>query len=293
MIKMNSLNIMTSILLIMSMIISGCQSSDSLNEHQVHNISSDTKAYGVFIGEDDLDKISSCAEKYDIIVIEGQQFDNEDIKILKTKCQKVYTYLNVGSIEKYRDYYDIFKPCIIGEYENWSDEYWLDVTSETWQEFIADKIASELKEKGFDGFFVDNCDVYYIRNAPEIYNGLVNIIEKLRNLNSDIIINGGDLFVKRLIEDKKEYLIDGINQECVLTTIKDYDNDIFERQSEEEKEYFIEYLNTAKNTGLKVFILEYTSDKIFAEEIKKYCAKNNFTYYISNSIKLETSSENG
>ena len=38
------------------------------------------------------------------------------------KGVKVYTYLNVGSIENFRDYYKKYEYLTIGTYENWEEE---------------------------------------------------------------------------------------------------------------------------------------------------------------------------
>ena len=40
----------------------------------------------------------------------------------------VYGYLNVGSVEFGRSYYDKFKGIRLGRYDGWDGEYWVDVT---------------------------------------------------------------------------------------------------------------------------------------------------------------------
>lgn len=74
-------------------------------------------------------------------------------------------------------------------------------------------LAGELCGKGVDGFFIDNCDVYNQYQTTEIYDALVNIIERLNEYDIDVIINGGNDFVSQLILDGKSGLIDGVNQE--------------------------------------------------------------------------------
>ena len=46
---------------------------------------------------------------------------------------KVYTYLNVGSLEDFRDYYKEYEHLTIGAYENWDEEKWIDVSDKDWQ----------------------------------------------------------------------------------------------------------------------------------------------------------------
>ena len=99
-------------------------------------------------------------------------------------------------------------------------------------------------KKGVDGLFVDNCDVYYVYDESDaLYKGLLNIVKKLDGYGVDVIINGGDTFVTRLIKDKKAGLIDGVNQESVFSRITDYENDVFKSQTAEENKYFRSYLS--------------------------------------------------
>ena len=46
------------------------------------------------------------------------------------------TYLNIGSIENFREYYTTYAELAIGEYEHWEEEQWVDVANPDWQKFI-------------------------------------------------------------------------------------------------------------------------------------------------------------
>ena len=59
--------------------------------------------YGVFLNAD-----ASSLERfkrYDLIVIDAQYFTKKDIESLHQNGTKVYTYLNIGSVENFREYY--------------------------------------------------------------------------------------------------------------------------------------------------------------------------------------------
>ena len=115
------------------------------------------KEYGVFLSID-----SSQIKKlygYRLVVIDAQYFSAKDIRTLHKKGVKVYTYLNVGSIENFRYYYKKYEYLTIGNYENWEEEKWVDVSNKDWQKFMG-KLSKKLLKKGVDGFFIDNCDVY-------------------------------------------------------------------------------------------------------------------------------------
>ena len=80
-----------------------------------------TTEYMVLLGED-----SSIVEKVsdvDVLVIDAAYFCKEEIASLKDKnIGKVYTYLNIGSIENFRSFYEDYENYILGDYENWPEE---------------------------------------------------------------------------------------------------------------------------------------------------------------------------
>ena len=63
-------------------------------------------------------------------------------------------------------------PFTIGEYEDWDNEKWIDVSSEKWQTHIVEA-ADELVDKGVSGLFVDNTDVYYVFHEQKIFSTLL------------------------------------------------------------------------------------------------------------------------
>lgn len=156
-----------------------------------------TKEYGVFIG---MNKNQVLKLKgYDVLVVDAQYLSARNIKRLHKSNKKIYSYLNVGSIENFRPYYSQFKSIILGKYEDWPEESWVDVSSGKWQKFMFEK-GKELRNKGIDGFFVDNADIYYISPKQKIYNGLTTILKSLKTQSTDIIVNGGDAYVLKTIK---------------------------------------------------------------------------------------------
>mgnify|MGYP000897355052 FL=1 len=173
----------------------------------------------------------------------------------------------------------------LSKYKNWDEEEWVDISNEAWQDYIYEK-ATELSDKGVDAFFLDNADVYYHYPKEEIYESLLSILAKLHTLDKDVYINGGDVFVQKAIEEERlGELIKGVNQESVYTAIN-FNNNTFQISSEEDRAYFEEYLTKVKNYGLDVYLLEYTTIEKVKNDIKKYCNKQGFKYYIAKSIEL-------
>ena len=242
------------------------------------------KHYGVFIGmaKEDGMKLNN----YEVLVLEPTEFNKDDIKKLHEKNKKIYAYLNIGSLENYRPYYEEFKDKTLGAYENWKDESWMDVSDKNWQDLIVNNLGKSIADKGFDGFFIDNCDVYYQFPEEKTYGGLCFILKALRKYNLNTIINGGDKFVSKCIDEKNaKDMFDGVNQECVFTDI-DFEHKTYTEKSMEERGYFIKYLEDVKSQGLKVYILEYGANKSMLREIENFCNENGFHFYNAKSLEL-------
>ncbi|MGI6173837.1 MAG: endo alpha-1,4 polygalactosaminidase [Christensenellales bacterium] len=242
--------------------------------------------YGVFLSIDDT--AMERLEPYQTVVIDAQYFSADDIRALHEKGHTVYTYLNVGSLEDFRDYYDDWKGICLGEYENWEEERWVDVSDVKWQEFMRVTLAKEFLDKGVDGFFVDNCDVYYEYPREEIFEGLVAILNGLMGYEKAVIINGGDTFADAYYDryGTIDDVFTGINQETVITSI-DFDEETFGKQNAEDSAYFKDYVERYAALGADIYLLEYATDADLIAKVQSYCAEHGFTYYVSESIELE------
>lgn len=240
--------------------------------------------YGVFLNAD----ASSLKQlkNYDLIVIDAQYFTKGDIELLHQNGTKVYTYLNIGSIENFREYYTTYEKLTIGRYEHWDEEKWVDVADPDWQKFM-EQLSQELFEKGVDGFFIDNCDVYYYAPRESIFEGLTAILQNIMTFDKAVIINGGDTYVTEYRERYGAivHIMTGVNQESVWSAI-DFDKGTFYEQTKETRDYYCNYLEACQADGMDVYLLEYTTDKKLIQKIKKYCNEHDFHFYVSNSLEL-------
>ena len=241
--------------------------------------------YGVYIGAEPEELTGRSLA--DIIVIDAQYFDKDDITELKSSGHTVYTYINIGSIENFRDYYEEYEYLTLDTYENWEDEKWIDVSDPSWQTFIS-KRADELISKGVDGFFVDNCDVYYQYRTQEIFEGVSRILKNLKEKNTYVLINGGDTFVREYLDrfGNLDNILDGVNQESVVTCI-DWKNDKFSVNEKEKKEYFLEYLQIVMDDGKDAYVIEYTTDKGIEKEAVSLAGSKGYTVYVAHSLDLK------
>lgn len=241
--------------------------------------------YGVFIGIDNTDM--SRLDGYDTVVIDAQYFTAADIKTLHDDGHTVYSYINIGSIENFRDYYSEREELFLGEYENWEEEQWVDVSAPEWQDFVVGTLARDMAEKGVDGYFVDNCDVYYMYENEQIYCGIETILKGLMSYNKKVVINSGDVFLDEYFErnGRVDDVITGINQETVFSSI-DFESGSFTTQSAENSEYCKAYIEKYGAMGADIYLLEYTKDKSLIKKIRQYCEDRGFLYYVSSEIEL-------
>ena len=241
--------------------------------------------YGVFLSvTEDIESLNG----FKTVVVDAQYYSKAEIDDFRDAGHKVYSYLNVGSIENFRDYYFEYSDLTLEEYENWDEEFWIDVSDSRWQAFLIGEMIPALLEKDIDGFFVDNCDVYYHYPTEQILDGLTAIMRTLVGTGKAVLINGGDTYLDAYCESGGQWndVITGINQETVFSRIL-WDGDRFGIASQEDREYFQDYIEKYAAKGAEIYLLEYTRDKRLISEIQDYCHKNGFDYYISDSVELD------
>ena len=162
------------ILILSTALLSACSASTS----------DSAEKYIVLIGEDP--EITEKLSDIDLLVIDAEYFSQNDIARLRENgIHEIYSYINIGSIENFRSYDTDFEKYTLGAYENWPEEKWIDVSAPEWQACAASRVDS-LVQKGVDGFFVDNTDVYYNYPQESIYLFDADTGEALVEQNPDL-----------------------------------------------------------------------------------------------------------
>ena len=165
----------------------------------------------------------------------------------------------------------------------------MDVTAPEWQDFVVNQLAADLRDKGFDGLFVDNLDVYYHYPSEESFEAITSILRSFKAMGFYVSINGGDVYVTECLEryDSARDIFDAVNQETVFTKIIWDKKDKFDKQSGSEREYFQEYLDMVHEKGVDVYLLEYSKDKKMEKKVREYCDEKGYRYYVSRTLNLE------
>lgn len=278
--KTNRKNLMIGILVSLGIV--ACARQEDTSNKRIEN----TSEYGVFLSLEGKEAVEA-SKGYEVAVIDAQNLSQPEIAEMKKRGQEVYSYLNVGSLENFRSYYEEFQDLTLGSYENWEEEYWIDTTKENWQEFTSGTLANQLLDKGIDGFWVDNVDVYGQFPSEETYVGVEHILKMLMSYGKPVVINGGDQFVSAYLQKNQQVdaILTGVNQETVFSAI-DFDDNEFGKQTEENQDYYLNYLTTLDKIGKEIYLLEYTTDTSIINEIRNYASKRGWKYYVSNSIEL-------
>lgn len=234
--------------------------------------------------------------KNDLAVIDPDGIDPIHIRRAVGRGVHVYGYLNAGALEKERSYYNEFDDLRLAKYDGWPGEYWVDVTADKWKKHLIDT-AKGFKELGIKGLYFDNCDVYYmclegfrgnrtkmIKPAPRawsVYVALKEVIEELVDIGLVVMPNGGDTFVRKLINNGHRKLIKTVNQESVLYS----DN---KPVSKEDTKYFTEYLDWCHDLGIYVRGIEYCKRIDHIVKAKQYYRKHGWqAVYISKHHDLK------
>ena len=246
--------------------------------------------YGAFLGRSENNVLGFNNYKY--VSVELFEFTSTNIKRLSENGTYFLAYLNIGSLENYRDYYDEYESWTFRDYENWPEERWIDVTNSSWQDLMV-SLATDFKNEGAFGVYLDNVDVYSVAKEDELNyqdyaSAIKSIITRINALGLKVMINGGTEFLDDM-SDSNDSIFDSIwayHQEEVFTLVDDYEENIFTVQQEEDKTYYQQIAELMKVKGKEVFLLEYTTDNTLIGTIKNYCEEKQYHYYIANNVEL-------
>ena len=236
------------------------------------------------------------SKKNDLAIIDPDGIDSRLIRAAVNKGVYVYGYLNACALEKERWYYNEYKDLRIAPYEGWPGEYWVDVTSERWKDHLI-AAARNMHADGIKGLYFDNTDLYYmclkgfgeektkmIKPAPRawsVYTALLDVMQRITAMGMIVMPNGGDVFVRKLVNNGHRDLVKTVIQESVLYS----DN---KRVSKKDTKYFTEYLDWCKEKGIYVRGIEYCKSAKDILYAKAYYLKHGWPgLYISKHHNLE------
>ena len=157
----------------------------------------------------DLGDLSRAARTFRVLNIDADpdvgNFTPAQIARLKAGgANRVISYLNVGSMEKFRSYWKKAPGFVagrdnraaqLGRYDGYPDETWMDLGDTDYQNLLVDYIAPRLVAQGVDGFFLDNMEL--VEHGPRDRNGPcsaacrqggLDVVRRLREKYPDLLI---------------------------------------------------------------------------------------------------------
>jgi endo-alpha-1,4-polygalactosaminidase (GH114 family) len=170
----------------------------------------------------------------------------------------------VGEIEEYRSYFNEIKKYAIGYNPVWGS-YVADVRNPEYRNFLIERVAKSIAERGFDGFFLDTLDSYKLvadGNEKSFVDALVDFVIKLKQKYPDklIVINRGF----EIFDSVKDY-IDGFLFEDLFWGLDENLN--YVPVSDEERAYYLEKLKHISEK-VPVIVVDYVDPKDVEKRIK-------------------------
>jgi endo-alpha-1,4-polygalactosaminidase (GH114 family) len=170
-----------------------------LNMNKKPNILQDISDYRIYYRKIDESILQSMSE-YDLNIVEGSFFEEDDVKFLKENNSKVigyYSVMEIGSwdtslIEKLNDsdYLEIDGDKVLSKSEK---NYIGDISQAHFQDALIEAIEKRIIVKGMDGLFLDTLDwLDYYKEETALYEKLLDgysgFLKKLKDKYPDLII---------------------------------------------------------------------------------------------------------
>lgn len=140
-----------------------------------------------------------------LVVIEPEDYAAAEIAALKKGGARVLAYLSVGSVSDERSYYKELEPYTLGPLEDWPHERYLDVRAPQVREWLQNR-AREFRRRGYDGYWLDNLDVYEEYRSTEMFRSLVAVLHAIKAVGGYVMVNGGMLFLTDMLIPHKVQL---------------------------------------------------------------------------------------
>lgn len=136
-----------------------------------------------------------------LIVIEPEDYTSAEVAALKQHA-KVLAYLSVGSVSDERSYYKELKPYTLRKLDDWPHERYLDLRQPAVRDWLQ-KRARDLKRRGFDGFWLDNLDVYEEYRSTDMFNAMTLTLHAIKALGGYVMVNGGMVYLTDMMVPHK------------------------------------------------------------------------------------------
>jgi uncharacterized protein (TIGR01370 family) len=197
-------------------------------------------------------------ERFDLVVVDGEEATPGEVDELHERGATVLAYLSVGTVEKWRGWYDRVKSFRLNAWQDWKDEWFADVSEPRLRRILASGIAPRILAKGFDGLFLDNVDMIEPRRHRAQRAGMRKLVARLARLTHG---QGDLLFAQNGFWGLRKFgirrFLDGWNREDVTWTF-DFDRRRYVRNSNRHIQEALSELERMRSRGLFTTATNYT-----------------------------------
>ena len=139
------------------------------------------RSFALAIGDRTLTgNLSKRYAPFDLIVVDGESARARDVAAIERAGDGlVFAYLDVGTIESYRGWYDAAKRYRLEYWGDW-DEWYANVNAPGFRSLLLKRIAPAMLAKGFDGLYLDNTDM--TETHPAKKRGMRALVARLSRL---------------------------------------------------------------------------------------------------------------
>lgn len=232
-----------------------------------------------------------------IRVIEPEDYTAQEVQEIRKKGYRVLAYLSLGTNEKSRSWFNKYKIYNLQQLGDWPDEYYVDVRKTEWREHLITE-AKKYKAMGFDGWWLDNLDVYEYNKSSAMYTACLSVLKSIKAIGGYVMVNGGMEFFEKFMDNDTKYKgldsVNGVTQEEVYSLIKDYEKKnknnttgIFGEQTKDMHNEYKSYMKRLIKHNFEAFLFEYTLDSNLIKRIISFCTTYKMTgYYIAKDVNL-------
>ena len=229
----------------------------------------------------------STLRSYDLVIIDPDQARNFEAESLAASRTLAVAYVNIGEAEDYRWYRsEIRKEWLRGSNPNWPGHSYIDVRNTGWQDLLLEKILPRIFRMPYAGLFLDMVDVASPDLYPEMSDGVVDLISRIRKAYPDkvLIMNGGAFLASRVRD-----VVDAMCAESIFSSYDFGSKKYYIRPGSESSERAMELRGMSQRNGVKILDIDYAArgDSRIRAAVMDSAERNGFLGYIG-TIELDS-----
>jgi hypothetical protein len=214
------------------------------------------RSFAFAIGDGALEgNLSRRYRRFDLVVLDGESASAGKVAaIRRASGGLVLAYLDVGTIESYRGWYNAAKPYRLDYWGDWG-EWYANVNAAGFRSLMLGRVAPAMLAKGFDGLFLDNTDMTETHAAQKPgMRALVNGLSRLVRSRGKLLMaqNGAG------VNWPLRRFYDGVNFEDVSFSY-DFDRHAYFRRGAGAVARAQRIIRRYRSAGLKVTATDYVA----------------------------------